>query len=401
MTEQPQRTLQYQLQSEFMACCLRGDLKQVKQLYSKSVHSTVSKTAILLLMSACYQERRDVISFMLSAQLADNKTTHCSNEEDWARVTSNFHVFRQFEIAKNTSRTPDAASLMQVAKWLLSLKSCDISSKGVDYAFVAACCGGHLELAQWLFQSMDISLMGFNTQQQLLQIACDGGLDVAYWVFDVLPTNPNRLQVISLGIYEFAKLSAACDTRGLKIAHWLYTFRSKSTPASKKHESLEACAFQEACAKNDLPLAQWMFLVNPALSIGLSCAHEFVFRNTCAYGRLEMAKWMFSINPSINLSHSDHAAFRGSCHAGQMTTDSCPAGRIAIAQWFVSMDPFLYEIELNAEGTQIINYRVRAEEDARWQKRKVALWMRSNLATNRTIFNRLSDDVSRWIVEYI
>ena len=379
--------MEAQIQTEFQFCCLRGDLAQAKKLYSKTVHPIVSRTARMVLMSACYQGHWNVVSWMFSSRLAHITNNRSLDEDRWDTLSDNFET----DLKRILVKVPrDASSQMLVAKWLLSLASCNKVNKWKEYALFSACCGGYLQLAQWICQGTNISEMSNYSQQGLFEMACKGGLDVAHMVFTAMPDIDEDV------VYKC--FLNAFDKNHLKFARWWYALRSKSDSsdaAAKRHESVELCAFQDACSTGRIQIAQWIFKRNP-LGLGVSKHLNQAFWNACGHGHLDVAKWLLSLTPSIenDLMEGKSDVFKSACRSER---PRC----VYVAQWLVTLNPFLFEIDLDETGTKIVAYRVRIEENARWQKRKVALWMGSDIATNITIFNRLPEDVSRWIVEYI
>ena len=58
-------------------------------------------------------------------------------------------------------------------------------------------------------------------------------------------------------------------------------------------------AFQCACEKGDLEVAQWLYVSKPTLNI--SARNNQAFRYACYNGHLQVAQWLYQIKPTLDI----------------------------------------------------------------------------------------------------
>ena len=410
--------------SEFCVSCLRGNIEYAQHLYVTSkLKMNVLDAATVLLVSAAYQGHRDVVSRMFAVMKIDDAVMKIAPLQ-WEFILRicPYQFWPQIDQAlveyafqdKYATLNEVIASEMVVAEWLLSLvfvHDHDVTTIWKARAFVGACCGGCQELAKCLSEGVDFLSMGPAHMSWLFELMCElGHLEVARWMISVMPgIDPLH--------FTWSPFRTACRHGHLEFAQWLLTTLYPTLPgfrADDLHDCLFCCysasasasasasvslgfetvtiaasAFEGACANGHLRVAQWIVQMVPRFDI--SAHNGYALRNACKNGKLIIVQWLFALMPEMNLGVHYHEPFRAACRKGHFS----------VVRWFLKVKPYLYEIEANEANTKIVSWNVRVEEDAQWQKRKLAVWMASDLATNRTIFNRLPPDVSRWIVEFI
>ena len=179
----------------------------------------------------------------------------------------------------------------------------------------------------------------------------------------------------------------ACTRGNLPLAQEIYA-KNPTINISKYNEHV----FRAACRPGHLHVAQWLLCVKPTIDI--SAKNEEAFRYACSNGHLEVAQWLLSVKPTIDISANDEEAF-GRASLFLFRDETC---HLKVVQWLVSLKPFLYTMHTNADTGEMTT-RVRVAEQARWQTRKYVMWMRTSEQKNTTVFQKIPQDVSRYIVQ--
>jgi hypothetical protein len=76
---------------------------------------------------------------------------------------------------------------------------------------------------------------------------------------------------------------------------------------------------------------------------------------------------------------------------------------LEVAKWLQQMKPYLYEIIYDENG-KMKNWRIRAIEEANWQKRKYLVWLASNHCpeeNRNNLLYKLPSDVSRMAIGFV
>jgi hypothetical protein len=149
--------------------------------------------------------------------------------------------------------------------------------------------------------------------------------------------------------------------------------------------------FLRLCKDGDLIGAQQFFQLNP--NINISAYNDYVFGWTCIRGRLNVAQWLLQVEPTIDISANNEKAFRYACKTGHFD----------VAQWLQSLKPYLYVIEYDETG-KYKGYKIRAKEEANWEKRKYLVWLASDDCPEENKHNllyKLPSDVSRMLIGFV
>jgi hypothetical protein len=114
----------------------------------------------------------------------------------------------------------------------------------------------------------------------------------------------------------------ACAKGHLEVAQWLLQVKPDLN-ISADNES----AFRTACSNGHLEVAQWLLQVKP--NIDISAYNEGAFRWACTYGYLHVAQWLLQVKPTINISACDKSAFKY----------ACVNGHLEVAKWLLQVKP--------------------------------------------------------------
>jgi hypothetical protein len=146
-------------------------------------------------------------------------------------------------------------------------------------------------------------------------------------------------------------------------------------------------AFCRACMNGRLEVCQWLLSVKP--DINIAAQKNWAFRYACVGGHLEVCKWLYSLKADI--AYNDNWAFRYALSSKQYI----------IGDWFQSINPYLYVINYGEDGSYK-DYLIRSVEEERWEKRKLLVWLASDLTPDKNnLFYRIPQDVSRYIIQML
>lgn len=231
-------------------------------------------------------------------------------------------------------------------------------------------------------------------------------IKMAQWLLSIRPT----INVSDLNDYAFR---VACVNQDLEMAKWLYSI--------KPDINIEN-AFVTICEEinGNLEFAQWLLSVKPEIDI--SAENNRAFVESCKHLRIDIAKWILSLNPNIILDVEQKMLFKNIfigmdidkiewfysiSKLDKETHDwafkyACRWGTIDMVHWVLSKKPYAYYVEYDVLKTHVVNYSIRTEKEERWESRKYALWLSSNITPKKNqILYRVSTDVARLIIGYI
>lgn len=149
--------------------------------------------------------------------------------------------------------------------------------------------------------------------------------------------------------YAFQK---ACERENLEIAQWLYSIIYDPS-------IVVSAIFSKAIQRNNFDLALWLYKINPNYDI--SSNDDEAFRIACFVGNNEIINWLLKIKPTINISAMENEAFKEACkrnnlnlakHLYSLKPDmdlsccgneaflsACYWGNFEMAQWLYSLNP--------------------------------------------------------------
>ena len=115
---------------------------------------------------------------------------------------------------------------------------------------------------------------------------------------------------------------------------------------------------------------------------------EKKFHKLCIKGDLKETKEFLRLNPDINISAMNEEAF---CRA-------CSYGHLEVAKWLQTLKPYLYVIEYDIDSNYT-GYKIRSNEEANWEKRKIALHLTLQEETN--LLYHLPIDIAKMVTLFV
>jgi hypothetical protein len=232
-------------------------------------------------------------------------------------------------------------------------------------------------------------------------------IKIAKWLWNIRPT----IDVSAVNDYAFR---VACTNQDIEMAQWLLEIKPDINISFNNEET-----FISACFCN-LELTQWLLSVKPEINI--SAQNNRAFVEACKHLRIDIAKWLLTLNSNIILDIDQKMLFKNIFIGMDMekiewfhsiskldkeTYDwafmyACRWGTLDVVYWVLSKKPYAYYIEKDCTGNHVVNYSIRTEKEARWESRKYALWLSSNITPRKNqILYHVSTDVARLIIGYI
>ena len=269
---------------------------------------------------------------------------------------------------------------LHVAKWLLEINQVNYVLQDLCLAFNKACRHHHQHIAQWIYELNPEIMTNANQPTQLFIIlgecAIKGNLGLMQWI---LHTNP----LLNVSGNEDCVFSFACTNGHYEMAVWLLQYKPTINISAQNDNTLTW-----SCYHGHYHIVSFLLEQNP---VNVSIEDEKPFRFACERGHLDIAKLLLEKYPEINVHARLNYAFRLACFNEHTR----------VFQWLCDINPYLFDITYNNKG-KILTYHIRSERQARWLRRRYAMWMASLQSPNvNSIWFRLPDDVSRQCILYL
>ena len=315
-----------------------------------------------------------------------------------------------------------------------------VISDGFNYAIT----NGHLPVVQWIHETEQNAIHAIQYHQGF-GLACENGhIHIAKWILEV---NPNVNTTIDI-LIAFNK---SCQKNQIGVVEWLFRMNSATINHFLQNHNI-LVTFEMCAMRGYLRMMQWLFDKNP--NIDVSQNHDTIFVLACTSNHLNIAQWLLEIQPTINISAQDERALTWACHHGYLsvvqflldrnpqnvsTQDekpfrwACEKGHFEIArlllkhkptidihavdhyafrkacanqhgiivQWLCDINPYLFDITYKKNG-KVSYYHIRPIQDARWLRRRYAVWLAHKKSPNKTsILYQLPEDVSRYCALFL
>lgn len=339
---------------KFMLHCRKGDLESTIQ-YSTNIYNTDMTDAFEL---AIQNGHLSIVKWIYKTH--QNKLRPFLFHKGFVDACENGHI--------------------QVAQWLLEINVINFTFQDLFIAFKKACCYQHNNIAQWIYELNSEIITNANHLWQLDEILSNctrqGNLSLMQWL---LHTNP----LLNVSGNEDMNFVYACTNGRYEMAVWLLQYKPTINISTQNEYALTW-----SCYHGHYHIVSFLLEKNP---MNVSIEDEKPFRFACERGHLNIAQLLLEKYPKINVHARLNYAFRLACFNEHTR----------VFQWLCDINPYLFDITYNNKG-KILTYHIRSERQARWLRRRYAMWMASLQSPNEeSIWFRLPDDVSRQCILYL
>lgn len=288
--------------------------------------------------------------------------------------------------------------LLNRVRWVLQVRP-DI--KPSLSMFRAGCRYGRANLIKALFVEWPHEVV---TQFVSFRDACDGGhLLLAQWLLNAVRLLRNQPRVFWLVCPSFIALAipTAADNGHLEVVRWLL----QMNPAARPEDSV----LIRVCSAGHLKVAQALL---PCYDLqensGAICG---MFRSACAGGHLEILQWMCALPtglPSAKIGVSGLIAASRFynrevmrwVYSQYVDLDDSLEIDSSMRSWLCLLQQQHPQQSVSNLKCDLDLFSFAACRARRWRGRRQGVWL-SSLLSPRNLLQRVPEDVSRWIIEYV
>jgi hypothetical protein len=240
----------------FNAICSIGNLRMAKWFDNLDDYNNLSSNGYQCFKIACINNNHSTAAWIHS--ITGNQIfNHVSLSNIFANVCKLGHI--------------------RIAKWLLKIKTFDITNLG-DVAFNGACIKGNYEIARWLYKKVK-SLNIFD--HALYEICAAGHFKIIKWLNNIKKI-PKKISHVSKNIFI-----NSCNSRNMDMCNWIYDITKDKLEQSDYNEG-----FIKACISGSCEIVDWVY--NLSNSIEITSNNHEAFIISCRKNNILVAEWLIS-----------------------------------------------------------------------------------------------------------